>query len=394
MKMLQKGCGFIKYAINPVLRNQQSDRLAFGFTTTDAEALLVRVEGDQQHMEIRLNGGAIHVHALFTTGQEEIFTYRPSVDKRLNDNTYHVVKLTRELNVITLRVDNFEQAKFTLKASAEQCVFRAQQFVFVGAVQATRESYTYCYYGIMTGLFFNGHYVLEQATSQHGDVGVVDYRYIVIDIDVKNNRTRPLPSTQVCPLGYHKNQALCEFSICPHYSFQVGDSCSCFEGYYESLEIEYTCVKRNDTPPVPLVSAPGKYIPARGRAIETPIGLILGIISGILLALVAAGLGARKCSDGACIVPPRPVPAVPVATKVHNMFTSTTNTTNESYELNTTARTREEVPLIAQQRQEEYHAKDALDMGYTYYPQPVYNQTVNETMEMYEQTSAGAGGIG
>lgn len=91
-----------------------------------------------------------------------------------------------------------------------------------------------------------------------------------------------------------------------------------------------------------------------------------------------------------CILPPRPAPPVPVATKVHNMFTSTTNTTNESYELNTTARTREEVPLIT--RQEEFHAKDALDMGYTYYPQPIYNQTVNETMEMYEQTSGGAGG--
>jgi hypothetical protein len=170
-------------------------------------------------MEIRLNGGAIHVHASLA-GQEEIFTYRPSVEKRLNDNTYHVLKLTRENNVISLRVDNFDQAKFTLKASPDQCVFKSQTFVYVGAVQTSRESYTYCYYGILTGMFFNGHYVLDYGT-QHADVGMVDYRYIVIDIDVKHNRTRPLPTTQICPLGYHKSEQVCEFSICPHYSFQV-----------------------------------------------------------------------------------------------------------------------------------------------------------------------------
>lgn len=215
-----KACGFIKYVINPVLRNQDSDRLAFGFTTTDTEALLVRVEGDQQFIEIRLNGGAINLHANFAN-REEVFTYKPSMEKRLNDNTYHVVKMTRERNVISLRVDNYEQSRFTLKASVESCVFRAQQFIYVGAVQASRDSYTYCYYGIMTGMFFNGHYVLEQG-KQYGDVGVVDYRYIVIDVDIKNNRTRPLPPTQICPLGYHKSEQVCEFSICPHFSFQVG----------------------------------------------------------------------------------------------------------------------------------------------------------------------------
>lgn len=217
--MYIKGCGFIKYAINPVLRNQESDRLAFGFTTTDAEALLVRVEGGDQHIEIRLNGGSIHLHVKLGI-HEEIFTYRPSVEKRLNDNTYHVLKMTRERNVVSLRVDNFEQVKFTLKATAEQCVFRTQQFVFVGAVQAGRDSYTYCFYGIMTGMFFNNHYVLDYGTQQ-ADVGMVDYRYIIIDIDIKNNRTKPLPTSQVCPLGYHKNSQVCEFSICPHYSFQV-----------------------------------------------------------------------------------------------------------------------------------------------------------------------------
>jgi hypothetical protein len=209
----------MKYTINPPLRNQESDRLAFGFTTTDTEALLVRIEGDQQSIEIRLNGGAIHLHANLAN-QEEIFTYKPSVEKRLNDNTYHVVKMTRERNVITLRVDNFDQVQFTLKASVEACVFRSQQFVSVGALQVSRDKYTMCLYGILTGMFFNGHYVLEHGT-QYADVGIVDYKYIMIEIDVKQNRTRPLPETQVCPLGYHKHEQLCEFSICPHYSFQV-----------------------------------------------------------------------------------------------------------------------------------------------------------------------------
>ena len=207
-----------------------------------------------------------------------------------------------------------------------------------------------CFYGVMSGMFFNGQYILDSGDKQ-GDVGMVDSRYtIALDSGASQvNRTRHVLADHSCPLGYSQHDDVCEFTICPVHSDQIADSCSCYQGYYE---YEFTCVKRNDTPPpAPIIVGPSaKLIPVRERLIESPIGTILGLISGVALALLAAAIAARKCSDGLCV----PV-AVPVkkdttttAVKLHTMFSSTTNTTNETYELNSTVNRREQqVPLLA-----------------------------------------------
>jgi len=93
---------------------------------------------------------------------------------------------------------------------------------------------------------------------------------------------------------------------------------------------------------------------------ETPLGLILGIISGVALALLAAAIGARKCADGLCIpVRKKRVPvAVPLTT------TTTEITTNDEMLMN--RRLEQHVPLIQRDeyRSDEHYARDTLDFGY------------------------------
>lgn len=382
------GCGLVKYELGTSgsgLRDQQQDRLAFGFTTTNQNAMLTRIVGDdsRQYIEIRLKDGFIQC-AVNLNNNEEVFTY--STEKKLNDNTYHVIQFYRDRGEISVRVDNFDTYKFRLKArGSDCCVFRHEQFVLVGTIdESVHVKRDECYYGIISGMFFNGYSVLDKG-SRLGDVGIVDYKYVVIDIDINRNRTKPMmPGTPHCPLGYIESVSVCVFSMCPLNADQIGDLCSCFQGY---VEVEMHCVRRNDTVPSGLLGTSNKYIPARTRRPEAPIGLILGIISGIMLALLAAALAARKCSDGFCIAAGRP-PVKPVVTTV-STYTSTTQT-NEMSEINI----REQEPLMYGVRKEEYCHKDTLDMGYYQQPAPlpVYTQSVNETMEMYETTVGGGCG--
>ena len=360
----RRGCGLIKYSIGSGLgRNRNSDRMAFGFTTTNQQAILTRIEGDsgRQYIEIRLRDGYVQC-AVNLNNFEETFTY--DTDKKLNDNTYHVVQFSRETSDITVRVDNFDMFKYTLKASSNECVFRNEQFVFVGTVHESMTS-DECYYGVISGMFFNGQSVLDKG-SRIGDVGLVENKYVVIDIDINRNRTRPMmPGTHHCPLGYVESVEVCVFSICPLNSDQIADMCACYQGY---IEIEMQCVKRNDT--LPMIAPSNKYIPARTHIPETPIGLILGIISGILLALMAAAAALRKCCAAATVRPP-------IKTLV-----TTSIQTNEVSEVNIMEKT----PFI--QRKEEYLHNE----GYYQPPLPLYTQSVNETMEMYETTVGGGGG--
>jgi len=382
-----RACGLIKYRLQPPLTNQINDKLAFGFTTTDTDGSLVLIESepsadDHQYVGIELKEGKIRLNIKINQ-LEESHVY---MDKTFNDNTYHVVNFVRERNIVSLKVDNFNELKFTLKG--EDSIFRTQSNVIVGA--ASTQSNTNCYYGIMSGMFFNENYILDRGEKQ-GDVGIVDYKYIHIEIDINQNRTRPLLPNGNCNLGYAKSVDVCVFEICPLNSDQISDYCSCYEGYYE---VEYACVRRNDTaamPPARIGESLAKLIPAKTGNLETPIGLILGIISGILLALLAAAIGARKCADGLC-VPVKAEKPRTLANIQHSVIASTSKTTNETYEMR-----REEVPLIQQSSQkliqnEDYY-KDIVEYGRYPPPQFITTQSVNETTEIIEQTTGGASAI-
>ena len=59
-----RGCGLIQYVISPPLLNQVNDRLAFGFTTTDTDASLVKIDSDSgtQYIAIDLRQGKIRLN--------------------------------------------------------------------------------------------------------------------------------------------------------------------------------------------------------------------------------------------------------------------------------------------------------------------------------------------
>jgi neurexin len=171
----RRGCGLVKYAIQAGGRNLDRDRLAFGFTTTNQNAVLTRVEGDsgRQYIEVRLREGLVQC-VVNLNNFEEIVLY--STEKRLNDNLYHVVQVSRERAELSIRVDNFDLYKHTLKTSPNDCVFRNEQYVLVGAISETViDLGDECYYGVISGMFFNGQSVLDRG-NRLGDVGVVDHK--------------------------------------------------------------------------------------------------------------------------------------------------------------------------------------------------------------------------
>ena len=153
-----RGCGLISYSISPILRDVANDRLAFGFTTTDGDATLVRVESDSgdQYMSVELREGRVRLNVSLNQA-EESHVYS---DKTFNDNTYHVINLVRERNIVSLRVDNFNELKFTLKG--EDSLFRTQSRVYVGA---TGQGYFYYIYIDVVNYKFRGLYVHRVANK-------------------------------------------------------------------------------------------------------------------------------------------------------------------------------------------------------------------------------------
>jgi hypothetical protein len=392
-------CGQIKYEIIPPARNQWKDVLSFGFSTTDADALLSRVEsanGDQYY-EIKLKDGSIVIHVNLNN-LVEVKSYVPTGAKNFNDNRYHVVKFLRERDEITFRVDNFEELVFNLKPSSNSAssgIFHQQQNIIAGALQDNQGNFLECFYGILSGMVFNGHRVLDDGIK-YGDVCISSTKYI--DKNDDSEQKIPILPDGTCPLGYVIKNNACVFVSCPLYSdFLADHTCRCYYGYYQQGN---QCVKVGA-----IVGSSAKLIPIKGSvAGAVPIGLILGIISGIALALLAAALAARKCADGLCI----PVGAGAGGTKktiaasqaVGSLITSTTASRNEHYEL--MRREEQHIPLIQNEshRTDQEYYKDTLDFGYNNKSNavaaaaaPLFTQSVNETMEMFEQTTAGGSGI-
>jgi WD40 repeat protein len=402
-----KKCGMIRYRIEQPVQDQVQDKLGFGFTTTNLEAELVRIESvdQKQYIDIKLKEGIIVLEIKLNNNEVDSKNYLPSTGERFNDNKYHVLQLIRNKNNVKFRIDNFEQLDFNLGGGDEtDFIFHNQFYVYVGANQDARSGdLLNCYYGIISGMILNGHIVLDRGTSV-GDVIISGSKYVTTEIE--GSRSISLLPDGLCPLGYMKTNNLCLFTGCPLYSDFLGDyTCRCYYSYYHISNGINECRKINDTvSKSSILGSSAKLIPARTKLAEAPIGLILGIISGIALALLAAAIGARKCADGLCV----PAPAAPkpksktIGGAVSQVITGTATTTNDSYSSSMTNKRTEEqqIPLI--QKSSEHYAvqsdeyyKDTLDFGYRdryalIPPAPIFTQ-INETTEMFEQTSAGGG---
>lgn len=105
-----KSCGLVKYTLDEHKVNKESDNLSFGFTTTIADALLIRIESEtgSQFVQIKLKGGFV-VLEMNINGVLETYEYLPTSGKQFNDNRYYVVQYKRVRNSCNFRIDNFEQ---------------------------------------------------------------------------------------------------------------------------------------------------------------------------------------------------------------------------------------------------------------------------------------------
>ena len=115
-------CGLVKYTLDTNQVNKESDNLAFGFTTTVADALLIRIESENggQYLEIKLRGGFVALE-LTINGVLEKREYMPISNKQFNDNRYYVVQYKRVRNSVSFRVDNFDKLEFELGGMFYDC---------------------------------------------------------------------------------------------------------------------------------------------------------------------------------------------------------------------------------------------------------------------------------
>jgi WD40 repeat protein len=103
-----------------------------------------------------------------------------------------------------------------------------------------------------------------------------------------------------------------------------------------------------------------------------------------MLALLGAVLAARKCSDGLCLVPAkkRIIPPSTTTTITTQQISTQTQEINQLTEPLIYSGIRKEE--LTTTRDVDYYAPPPV-------PLPIYNQTVNETIEMYETSGGGFG---
>ena len=373
-----KKCGLVKYAIpQDVSMNKESDQLSFGFTTTISDALLTRVESEdgKQYIEIKLKAGNMLIE-LNINDKDESREYTPPAGKKFNDNRYYVVQFSRNKNQVKFRVDNFEQLEFSLEGNGLGEFESA--YVHAGALQQNG-NFHYCFYGVMSGMLLNGNSILEVGVKL-GEVNITENKYIADKTNT--SKFMPLLPDGYCPLGYDKNNYLCIFVGCPLYSALLNDyTCQCYYTYYQVNEVN-ECKQK---PAANLAQPSSKFIPAKTVISETPLGLALGIISGVALAMLAAAIAARKCADGLCVAASgKPKPAPSAAAAVGSMITTTmANNSTEQYDY---SKHEQHIPLLTKTERlatsDEYY-KDTLDFGYRQAQAPIVQTT--ETTEIFEQ---------
>ncbi|XP_029449265.1 neurexin-1 isoform X1 [Rhinatrema bivittatum] len=104
--IFSKGGGQITYTWPPNDRpSTRADRLAIGFSTSQKEAVLVRVDSSMglgDYLELHIHQGKIGVK--FNVGTDDISI--EEVNAIINDGKYHVVRFTRSGGNATLQVDS------------------------------------------------------------------------------------------------------------------------------------------------------------------------------------------------------------------------------------------------------------------------------------------------
>nr|XP_027202560.1 neurexin-1-like isoform X1 [Dermatophagoides pteronyssinus] len=141
----------------------RNDLLALGFLTTLKDGALVRVDSatTADYFQLELIDG--NILAVYNLGTEDIDIGDLGI--KVNDGKYHIVRFTRSGQNSTLQIDNHNI--ITRSPSGKQLnIFNRHAFIQIGGHKnILRNSIEKPFIGIIAGLVFNGHRLLDMAAE-------------------------------------------------------------------------------------------------------------------------------------------------------------------------------------------------------------------------------------
>ncbi|KAG6442553.1 hypothetical protein O3G_MSEX002421 [Manduca sexta] len=185
------GRGTLTYTFPPTsVADTETDRVALGFITSKADAVLLRVESSntQDYMQMEIIGG--NVFAVYNVGGGEQPVGEEAV--RVDDGAYHVARFTRNGSSAALQLDHYAVNVRNPQGGQQSTIFNSMSRVIIGGSGARAFS------GLVAGLVVDGVRPLDLAAA--GDPSVSargDARRAHTPLDRDINRMQQTP-----PSGY------------------------------------------------------------------------------------------------------------------------------------------------------------------------------------------------
>ncbi|XP_069464476.1 neurexin-1 isoform X8 [Ambystoma mexicanum] len=204
--IFSRGGGQITYTWPPNDRpSTRADRLAIGFSTSQKEAVLVRVDSSSglgDYLELHIHQGKIGVK--FNVGTDDIAI--EEVNAIINDGKYHVVRFTRSGGNATLQVDSWPVIErfpagnndnerlaiarqripyrlgrvvddWLLDKGRQLTIFNSQATIKIGGKDRSQP-----FQGQLTGLYYNGLKVLNMAAENDANIVIEGNVRLVGDV--------------------------------------------------------------------------------------------------------------------------------------------------------------------------------------------------------------------
>lgn len=168
--------GLISFTFDEANRpDTRNDLLALGFLTSAKNGALVRVDSGTtaDYLQLELLDG--NVLAVYNLGTEDIDIGEMGI--KVNDGKYHIIRLTRSGQNSTLQIDNHNvltRSPAPGKDGQRQMnIFNTHAKVEIGGHKnVLRNSIEKPFLGIIAGLVFNGHRLLDMAAEDDPRVKV------------------------------------------------------------------------------------------------------------------------------------------------------------------------------------------------------------------------------
>ncbi|GFR65060.1 neurexin [Elysia marginata] len=141
----------------------RSDSIAFGFQTTQENAVMLRIDSENfgDFIQVEVDNSKVYVLYNMGTINHPIGCYTPNI----SDGNYHVVRFTRTGANASLQVDS--QRPVTKNPTGQQThTFNNQAFIKIGGNRAHNMSIIKHFEGVISGLVLNGVRISELAKEK------------------------------------------------------------------------------------------------------------------------------------------------------------------------------------------------------------------------------------